>query len=382
MPLSTTARTMTVIAAITMLTFLAFAGMRVGYALLALKLGATAFTVGIIASMLAIIPMIFAVRWGRHIDRVGVRGPLITGIACVLAGGLIVFAVPRLETLFIASPLSGSGFMLMHIAVNQATGLTGDPEDRARNFGILALAFSASSVLGPTVAGFLIDAVGHRHTFLVLAGIAVLPLLLVVFRPPLVPRPAHEAKPGKKRLMDLLRIRSMRAVFIVSGLLSMCWDLYTFVMPIHATSLGLSASMIGLILGVFGAAVFCIRLVIPLVAHRLSEWKMLIGAMAVTGTALACIPMVSDLRLLLVLSFILGAGLGGAQPMIMALLYAKAPPGRGGEAVGVRTLLLNLSQSSIPLLFGALGAAMGMTPVFVLMAVTLWAGGWYAARHK
>ena len=69
-----------------------------------------------------------------------------------------------------------------------------------------------------------------------------------------------------------------------------------------------------------------------------------------------------------------------AQPMIMALLYDKAPPGRGAEAVGVRTLLLNFSQSGIPLMFGAVGAALGMTPVFVVMAVALGAGGWYARR--
>ena len=68
------------------------------------------------------------------------------------------------------------------------------------------------------------------------------------------------------------------------------------------------------------------------------------------------------------------------QPMIMALLYDKAPPGRGAEAVGVRTLLLNFSQSGIPLMFGALGAALGMTPVFVFMAFALGAGGWYARR--
>jgi MFS family permease len=76
------------------------------------------------------------------------------------------------------------------------------------------------------------------------------------------------------------------------------------------------------------------------------------------------------------LAFILGVGLGGAQPMIMALLYNQAPPGRGGEAVGVRTLLLNFSQTSIPLLFGALG----MSPAFWTMAAALLAGGWFARR--
>jgi MFS family permease len=108
---------------------------------------------------------------------------------------------------------------------------------------------------------------------------------------------------------------------------------------------------------------------------------MLIGAMFATGLALAVLPLVSDVRLLMLLAFLLGMGLGGAQPMIMALLYNKAPAGRGGEAVGVRTLLLNFSQAGIPLMFGALGTALGMTPVFWTMALALAAGAWYARRR-
>ena len=41
--------------------------------------------------------------------------------------------------------------------------------------------------------------------------------------------------------------------------------------------------------------------------------------------------------LLMALSFLLGLGLGCAQPIIMSLLYEASPPGRQGEAVGLRT---------------------------------------------
>ena len=82
----------------------------------------------------------------------------------------------------------------------------------------------------------------------------------------------------------------------------------------------------------------------------------------------------------MLLSFVLGLFLGAGQPMVMALLYNKAPPGRAGEAVGVRTLLLNFSQAGMPLMFGALGAALGMAPVFWVMALSLVGGAWYAKR--
>jgi MFS family permease len=369
------------IALITILLHLAFAGARVTLSLFALHLGASAATVGVLMSLLAVVPMIFAVSWGRYIDRIGVRTPMYVGAGSVFGALLAAFAVPRLETLFVASAFAGSGFMFFHIAVNQAAGLIGKPQERARNFSVLALAFSVSSFLGPMTAGFSIDWIGYRYTFLLFAATLIVALALMLARPIPVPRHAAALKQGeKKKLADLLRIPALRRVFVVSGLLSMAWDLFSFVMPIHGSRLGLSASTIGLILACFGSAVFVVRLVLPPIVHRVSEWKMLIGAMLITGIGLALLPLVTDVGLLMALAFLLGMGLGGAQPMIMALLYNKSPPGRGGEAVGVRTLLLNISQAGIPLMFGALGAALGMAPVFWSMALALLAGGWYARR--
>jgi predicted MFS family arabinose efflux permease len=172
-------------------------------------------------------------------------------------------------------------------------------------------------------------------------------------------------------LIDLLRNAPMRRILIVSGLLSMVWDLFSFVVPIHGSNIGLSASTIGLILGAFGGAVIVVRLTLPLFIHRVSEWQMLIGAMILAGVALAIFPLVKTVHVLVALGFLLGVALGGTQPMLMSLLFNKSPPGRAAEAIGARTLLINITQTVIPLLFGALGAALGMVPVFWAMAALL-----------
>jgi MFS family permease len=373
--------TLYLIAATIVLLHLAFSGARVTLSLFALKLGASAATVGVLIALLAIVPMFFSVKWGRYVDRVGVRGPMYTGIIALLAALVIAWQFPTLEALFVVSVLAGCGFNIFHIAVHQAAGLMGEPRDRARNFSVIALAFSTAGVLGPMLAGFSIDALGHRHTFIALGAFLVANLAIMSFKRIEVPTHTTTLKPGERRHVgDLLRDAAMRRVFVVSGMLSMAWDLFSFVMPIQGSRLGLSATTIGFILGAFGAAVFVVRLALPLFVRRVDEWKMLVGAMFATAVVMALIPLFSDVALLMALSFLLGIGLGGAQPMIMALLYDKAPPGRGAEAVGVRTLLLNFSQSGIPLMFGAVGAALGMTPVFVVMAVALGAGGWYARR--
>ena len=348
--------------------------------LFALSLNASPLTVGVLLSLLAFLPMTFSVPAGRMIDRIGVRKPMLVGAAALFAGIALIVISPRLQTLFIASCLIGSGFILFHIAVNFAAAVIGPPENRAKNFSWLALGFSTSGFLGPMIAGFAIEWIGYRRTFLLLSCFGLATLVVLLLKHIEVPHHAvDEASMKKRRFVDLLRSKTMRRVFIISGLLSMVWDLFSFMVPIHGSNIGLSPSTIGLILGAFGGAIFVVRLALPLVIHRVSEWQMLIGAMLATGTALFIFPLVKTVPVLIALGFFLGVGLGGAQPMIMSLLYNKAPPGRGAEAIGVRTLLINISQTAIPLLFGALGAALGMTPVFWTMALLL-VGGGYALR--
>lgn len=365
---------------LTIVLHLAYAGSRVTLSLFALSLQASPFTVGVLLSLLALLPMTFSVTVGRLIDRIGVRGPMLVGATLLFAGIMVAVIWPALPALFVTSCLIGSGFILFHIAVNYLAAVIGRPEDRAKNFSWLALGFSTSGFLGPMIAGFAIDWIGHRRTMLLLACFALITLIALLIKRIDAPRqPADEPGAKQRRLVDLLRSKTMRRVFIMSGLLSMVWDLFSFVVPIHGSSIGLSASTIGLILGAFGGAVFVVRLALPLVIDRLGEWQMLIAAMISTGIALFIFPLVKTVSVLIALAFFLGAGLGGAQPMIMSLLYNKAPPGRGAEAIGVRTFLINVSQTAIPLLFGALGAALGMTPVFWTMAALL-VGGGYSLR--
>jgi MFS family permease len=106
------------------------------------------------------------------------------------------------------------------------------------------------------------------------------------------------------------------------------------------------------------------------------------SALAVSGLSYVAFPFVSQVPFLMMLSFVLGLGLGAAQPMIMSLLYEASPPGRQGEAVGLRTSLLNGSHTLIPIISGAISAAAGMTPVFWLLATFLLGGAWFARRRR
>lgn len=368
--------------ALMVLTHLTFTGARVSLSLFAITLRGSTFTVGLLMSLLAVVPMLLAVHVGRWTDRVGVRRPTLMALAAIWLGAVLPWAWPAITSLYAASVLIGSGFMLVHVAINNAVGHATTTENRTRAFTLLALGFSTSSVLGPVIAGFTIDLAGHARTFLLLSvfPLIALALLAAVWHRAPIP-PARELPPGGVHVLDLLRDKPMRAVFIVSGLLSMGWDLFTFMVPVQGARIGLSASTIGVIMGTFGVATFVVRLAMPWISQRFSEWQTLTGALSITAFVYYLFPLFTAVPVLLGLAFLLGLGLGSAQPMVMSLLHRVAPAGRTGEAVGVRTTLMNASHTALPLLFGGLGSALGMVPAFWALAVILSAGGVFAGRR-
>ena len=349
--------------------------------LFALHLGAADLSVGVLMSLFALLPMLLSVSAGRLIDRVGPRRPLLGALAALALGASLPFLVPSIPTLYICASLMGLAFMLVHIGMNSIFGALGGPEQRAYNFAWLALGFSISGSTGPLIAGYAIDHLGHARAFLLLAAFPAIALVLLMARKRRLPRPQRVPGGKRKRLLDLLRVTALRHTFIASGLLAMGWDLYSFLMPLYGARLELAASTIGLIMASFAIATFVVRLAMPVLVRRVRHWVIIAGAMGVAGASYLAFPLAASAVPLAALSFVLGLGLGSAQPVIMALLYDASPAGRQGEAVGVRTTMLNASHTFIPLASGALSAALGMAPVFWLLAASLLGGAWFARRQ-
>jgi len=359
-----------------------FTGNRFTLTLHAVALGASPLQIGALLGLVMVVPMFMAVHMGRWSDRVGYAGVAAAGLALLLAAGLLVGMWPAMPALYLASVLSGTGYMLAHVAVNNAIGKATPAGRTTDAFSAMALAFSVSGLTGPLAAGAMIDLAGHRHAFLLLCAFTAAGLLLLRRA---VPRyPVQLAAPGvhaRAHVADLLRHRPLRKVLAVSGLVSMGWDLFAFLAPLQGVRAGLSATAIGVVVGIFGAGTFAIRLMLPVLARRVGEWGTISGALFVTALGYLAFPWLNSFTALLIASFLLGMSLGCGQPVSMALLHMSAPIDRVGEAVGVRSAITSASQTLLPLVFGALGSALGLGVVFWAVSGLLAAGA-VASRRR
>ena len=188
----------------------------------------------------------------------------------------------------------------------------------------------------------------------------------------------------KLRAWDLLREPMFRRLLLVNWFLSSCWDVHTFVVPVLGYEKGISASVIGSILGAFAVAATLVRLVLPHVAGHLREWRVLVAAMLATAALFAVYPLMPTALAMGACSVLLGFALGMVQPMIMSLLHQVTPEARHGEALGIRLMTINAMSVLMPLLFGSAGALIGIAGVFWVTAALVGAGSRVAwgLRHS
>lgn len=354
----------------TVLNLSAYIGSRVTVSLYAIHLHATPYTVGILMALYGVLPMLFSITAGRLSDRAAHRAPMLVGSALITAGIGLPILVPGLAALHVAAIVIGLGFMLFQITVQNSIGFIGLPEHRTANFSLLSLGFSVSAFLGPMFAGLSIDGLGYGTTFLLLALLPAPVIAVLAANKLTLPRPpAHGKRNAQNRVFDLFMHSDARRIFIITAMQSTGFELFTFMMPVYGSSVGLSPTIIGMIMGAFAVAMFLVRIAIPHLTRRVTAWRLLYLALLLTAACYAMFPLVARPGALMFLAFMLGIGLGSAQPMVMALLHEAVPEGRTGEAIGVRTTVITTGQTVMPLLFGAFGSALGVKAVFWAVAL-------------
>jgi MFS family permease len=350
----------------------AMTGTRLAAPLLALSEGYSAAAVGVLLSLFALTQVFLALPAGRFADRHGLRRPLLIAVSAATAGAALAAAFPVFPVLCIAALLTGGATGIAVIALQRHVGrAASNPTQLKQVFSWLAIAPAAANFVGPFVTGLLIDhagpapgdLIGYRVAFVLLALLPVASWMLARGTPelPTIRSPDGAAKP---RAWDLLRQPMFRRLLFVNWLQSASWDVHTFVLPILGHEHGLSASMIGSILGAFAVAAAGVRVVLPMVASRLSERSVITASNVITALVFAAYPLMSSAIGMGVCSVLLGIALGAVQPMVMSMLHQITPHARHGEALGLRVMTLNASSVAMPMLFGAAGAVIGVAGVF------------------
>ena len=267
---------------VAVLCHLAFVSTRFSVSLYAIDKGASPFTVGVILSLFSVIPVLISVRIGKWIDHGGPLLPTTVGISLTAIGAtlplIFSYETADLAPLLVSASLVGTGFTFSILSMQHCIGEMSVPEKRTIIFSWFAMGVSISGFFGPVLGGIIIDNFSHRTSFILPIGVSLCAACLLFLSQDYdKPKPSSVNSSRRTNPFQLFRYKELRDILVITGLIAMCWDLHNFVIPLHGSKIGLSASKIGFILGAFALATFGIRLLMPLLTKYMTEWQILIS---------------------------------------------------------------------------------------------------------
>ncbi|MBB2971181.1 TCR/Tet family MFS transporter [Mesorhizobium sp. RMAD-H1] len=299
---------------------------------------------------------VFAPLIGNLSDRFGRRPILLASVLTFAIDNLICALATSYWMLFVGRVLAGISGASFATASAYIADVSND-ENRARNFGLIGIAFGTGFVIGPVLGGILGE-FGPRVPFYGAAALAFANFAVAfLFLPETLER-QHRRKFEWMRANPLGALKQMRNYPGIGwvGLVFFLYWLAHAVYPavwafVGAYRYGWSEGQIGLSLGIFGiGGAVVMGVILPRVVPVLGEWKT--AAIGLAFCALGLFGYAAAWQGWMVYAVILLTALEGlADPPLRSIAAAKVPPSAQGELQGALTSLSSITTIIGPLIF-------------------------------
>ena len=145
--------------------------------------GASPAVVGLLVSLYAFCQLIAGPMLGRLSDHMGRRPLLLVSQVGTFIGFLILAYAHALWVIFLSRAIDGITAGNLSLAQAYISDVT-RPEDRAKSFGLIGIAFGIGFLIGPAVSGILAKS-DYRYPVFAAAGLSALSILATAVLLPL-----------------------------------------------------------------------------------------------------------------------------------------------------------------------------------------------------
>lgn len=299
---------------------------------------------------------LFAPLIGNLSDRFGRRPVLLVSVLTFAIDNLICALATSFWMLFVGRVLAGISGASFGTAAAYIADVSTD-ETRAKNFGLIGIAFGTGFALGPVIGG-LLGEFGPRVPFY---GAALLAFLNFAIAWALLPESLQERH---RRRFELARSNPLGALKQMRGYPGLLWVMLVFfcywlahsVYPavwsfVSAYRYGWSEGQIGLSLGIFGiGAALVMAFLLPRVVPVLGEWRTV--ALGLSFSVLGLAGYAAAWQGWMVYAVIVLTTIENlADPPLRSIAAAKVPPSAQGELQGALSSLSSITTIIGPLIF-------------------------------
>lgn len=331
--------------------------------------------IGAIAASFALLPVVFAIPFGRMMDRGHDSRAAQAGALILLAGSLLLWLAPDSRWHLLAANVTlGIGHLLCMAAHQVITVRSAGPISRENAFSLYMLGLAVGQALGPFLMGLAAgDARVAPSDLLFLMGVIVCVLSVGISlglrRAP--PKPPRDAKEERLRVGEILRLEGMPAIVFASVMTVTTFDLMIVFMPVLGTERNIDASHIGWILMVRAFASMASRAAYPTLFRIVGRVPLTIGTMLIAAVGLAVIAFPVPLAALYIAAIAVGFGLGISSTLCFSGVVELSPSNVRATALSLRLTGNRLGQVVLPFSASLFAAAMGIGGVFAVVAASL-----------
>ena len=342
----------------------------------ALELNATAATIGFIAAIYALFPVLLALTFGRIVGRVGEGRFVIFGTFFIGVSAAILLFADSLAILAIGAALSGLAHLACMVGGQTMVALKSPTDKYEEHFGRYTFSASLGQMLGPILATLVAGSTGviPKSTSaafalaLALSALAMVPVISWRNDAPTVI--ARRDETGTLRAAtNLLKKPGMFAAVFMSLAISSTADILVVFLPLYGNENQFSAFSIGVIISIRAATSMASRYFLGSLSARYSTKQFLVTSNAITVVACAAMAFAPNPWILGAIVFIAGFSLGVGQPLTMSLISQLTVPEERALAVSTRLTGNRLGQFVIPAGAGLLAAGSGTGAVFIGLSI-------------
>lgn len=337
------------------------ASARVVFSIAALQVGASTFAAGLIVALIAVVPALTAIHFGRLMDKIGTRPVLMASLSLSAFALLQCAFFQKTPSLLLAAPVVGGCAILTHVANTRIMGSVQDITLRTRNLGYIAAINSCAQLLAPAIAAFVLEKNGIGITLLMLSfmpGMAY--VLMKKYSHSTGDHSKRNPATKKTKPWDLLKILQLKRVLLVNAVSSTSLTSFPFIAAVFGHDRNISPSQVGLLIAAAGIGTVAIRLIIPRIMKHIGKATIISASLMVTAITYLIIPFFANIYILLVLSIVLGVFVGAGMPIALADIYSESPQERVSEALGLSMSLSMIPQALIPMAIGGLTTVIGL----------------------
>jgi MFS family permease len=342
----------------------------------ALELDAKASTIGFIAAIYALFPVLLALTFGRLVGRVGEGRFVIFGTFFIGVSAAILLFADTLTILAIGAALSGLAHLACMVGGQTMVALKSPTDKYEEHFGRYTFSASLGQMLGPILATLVAGSTGviPKSTSaafalaLALSALAMVPVISWRNDAPTVV--ARKEETGTFRAASiLLQKPGMFAAVFMSLAISSTADILVVFLPLYGNENQFSAFSIGVIISIRAATSMASRYFLGRLSARYSTKQLLVTSNAISVVACAAMAFAPNPLVLGAIVFVAGFSLGVGQPLTMSLISQLTVPEERALAVSTRLTGNRLGQFVIPAGAGLLAAGSGTGAVFIGLSI-------------